>query len=149
MRLALAFLAALLFATAASAQTADTVLFNGKVVTVDNNFSIPEAIAIARDRIVATGTSEAMKKLAAAHARMIDLGGRTVIPGLTDGHIHGIRAALTFGKLKPADKVTPADLPKADVMRRRGERWKPWSSVASWYLWRACDLAAGKLTPSA
>jgi predicted amidohydrolase YtcJ len=97
MRLALAFLAALLFATAASAQTADTVLFNGKVVTVDNNFSIPEAIAIARDRIVATGTSEAMKKLAAAHARMIDLGGRTVIPGLTDGHIHGIRAALTFG----------------------------------------------------
>jgi predicted amidohydrolase YtcJ len=38
-----------------------------------------------------------MKKLAREKARMIDLGGRTVIPGLTDGHIHGIRAALTFG----------------------------------------------------
>jgi predicted amidohydrolase YtcJ len=97
MRPALAFLAALLFATTASAQTADTVLFNGKVVTVDKDFSIPEAIAIARDRIVATGTSAAMKKLAGEHARMVDLGGRTVIPGLTDGHIHGIRAALTFG----------------------------------------------------
>ncbi len=61
---------------------------------------------------------------------------------------YGVRKgfALTFGKLKPADKVTPADLPKPDVMRRRGARWKPWSSVASWYLWRACDLAAGKLT---
>jgi DNA-3-methyladenine glycosylase II len=34
-------------------------------------------------------------------------------------------------------------------MRRRAQRWKPWSSVASWYLWRACDLASGKLTPSA
>jgi predicted amidohydrolase YtcJ len=97
MRPALAFLAALLFATAASAQTADTVLFSGRVVTVDKDFSIHEAIAIARDRVVATGTSAAMKKLAGDHARMVDLGGRTVIPGLTDGHIHGIRAALTFG----------------------------------------------------
>src|SRR5438046_5625997 len=38
-----------------------------------------------------------MKKLAGKTAKLIDLGGRTVIPGLTDGHIHGIRAALTFG----------------------------------------------------
>jgi DNA-3-methyladenine glycosylase II len=30
-------------------------------------------------------------------------------------------------------------------MEARGERWRPWRSVASWYLWRACDLAAGKL----
>ena len=81
----------------ASAQTADTVLFNGKVVTVDKDFSVREAIAIAGGRVLATGTTAAMKKLAGGHARMIDLGGRTVIPGLTDGHIHGIRAALTFG----------------------------------------------------
>jgi len=81
----------------ASAQTADTVLFNGKVVTVDKDFSVREAIAIAGGRVLATGTTAAMKKLAGGHARLIDLGGRTVIPGLTDGHIHGIRAALTFG----------------------------------------------------
>jgi len=62
---------------------------------------------------------------------------------------YGIRKgfALTFGKLKPADKVTPADLPKPDVMHRRAKRWQPWCSVASWYLWRACDLASGKLPP--
>ena len=48
-------------------------------------------------RSLATGTSAAMKKLAGDKAKLIDLGGRTVIPGLTDGHIHGIRAALTFG----------------------------------------------------
>ncbi len=47
--------------------------------------------------MLATGTSAEMKKLADKGARQIDLGGRTVIPGLTDGHIHGIRAALTFG----------------------------------------------------
>jgi DNA-3-methyladenine glycosylase II len=56
---------------------------------------------------------------------------------------YGVRKgfALTFGKLKPTDKVTPGDLPKPDVMRKRAQRWQPWCSVASWYLWRACDLA--------
>jgi predicted amidohydrolase YtcJ len=98
LRSALAALLALTFlACPAFAQTADTVLFNGKVVTVDKDFSVREAIAISSGRVLATGTSAAMKKLAGDHARMIDLGGRTVIPGLTDGHIHGIRAALTFG----------------------------------------------------
>jgi len=81
----------------ASAQTADTILFNGKILTVDKAFSVQQALAIGHGRIVATGTSAAMKKLATGNARLIDLGGRTVIPGLTDGHIHGIRAALTFG----------------------------------------------------
>jgi DNA-3-methyladenine glycosylase II len=56
---------------------------------------------------------------------------------------YGVRKgfALTFGKLKPTDKVTPMDLPKPDVMRRRAKKWQPWCSIASWYLWRACDLA--------
>ena len=57
---------------------------------------------------------------------------------------YGVRKgfALTFGKLKPTDKVTPADLPKPAEMEKRALKWQPWRSVASWYLWRACDLAA-------
>src|SRR5882724_7937198 len=97
MRAAIVALLVTLPFTAASAQTADTVLFNGKVATVDKDFSVREAIAISNGRVLATGASAAMKKLGDDNARMIDLGGRTVIPGLTDGHIHGIRAALTFG----------------------------------------------------
>ena len=49
--------------------------------------------------------------------------------------------ALTFQGLKPTQKVTPDLLPKPDVMERRAKRWAPWRSVASWYMWRACDLA--------
>src|ERR1700676_5087727 len=86
-----------LIAGPASSQTADTVLFNEKILPVDENFSTQQALAIGHGRIVATGTSAAMKQLAGGKAKLIDLGGRTVIPGLTDGHIHGIRAALTFG----------------------------------------------------
>jgi predicted amidohydrolase YtcJ len=84
-------------ASVASAQTADTVLFNGKILTVDRGFSTQQALAIAHGQVLASGTTAAMKKLAGDNAKLIDLGGRTVIPGLTDGHIHGIRAALTFG----------------------------------------------------
>ena len=61
---------------------------------------------------------------------------------------YGVRKgfALTFLGLKPASKggplkLTPADLPRPDIMRKRAQRWQPWQSVASWYLWRACDLA--------
>lgn len=63
---------------------------------------------------------------------------------------YGVRKgfALTFQGLKPEAKVTPDLLPTAEVMKRRGRRWSPWRSVASWYLWRACDLAAGKAMQS-
>ena len=94
---ALAVAALALSIGTASAQSVDSVLFNGKVLTVDADFSVREALAIADGKVFATGTSADMKKLADGHTRLIDLGGRTVIPGLTDGHIHGVRAALTFG----------------------------------------------------
>jgi DNA-3-methyladenine glycosylase II len=59
---------------------------------------------------------------------------------------YGVRKgfAITFLGLKAGQKVTPDLLPKADVMRKRARKWQPWCSVASWYLWRACDLAASK-----
>ncbi len=57
---------------------------------------------------------------------------------------YGVRKgfALTFGTLKPGDKAGSADLPTPDVMEKRAKKWHPWCSVASWYLWRACDLAS-------
>jgi DNA-3-methyladenine glycosylase II len=59
---------------------------------------------------------------------------------------YGVRKgfALTFQGLKPTTKVTPALLPTPADMERRAKKWAPWRSVASWYLWRACDLAAPK-----
>ena len=62
---------------------------------------------------------------------------------------YGVRKgfALTFQGLKPTAKVTPALLPAPAVMEARAKRWQPWRSVASWYLWRACDLANAAKTP--
>jgi DNA-3-methyladenine glycosylase II len=60
---------------------------------------------------------------------------------------YGVRKgfALTFQNLKPTTKVTPDLLPTPAQMERRAKRWQPFRSVASWYMWRACDLA--KPTP--
>jgi predicted amidohydrolase YtcJ len=93
---ALLTLAAAIVAATASAQTADTLVVNGKVITVDDKESVVEALAIRDGRIVATGTSAAMRKLAGPNTRTIDVQGRTVIPGLIDSHLHAIRAALSF-----------------------------------------------------
>jgi predicted amidohydrolase YtcJ len=72
---------------------ADTILVNGKIVTVDDRFAIAEALAIRGQRIVAVGTSAEIEKLKGPQTRTIALNGRTVIPGLIDNHSHWVRAA--------------------------------------------------------
>jgi DNA-3-methyladenine glycosylase II len=61
---------------------------------------------------------------------------------------YGVRKgfALTFLRLPKTRPLAADELPKPDVLLKRGKRWAPFRSVASWYLWRACDLA--KSTPS-
>jgi predicted amidohydrolase YtcJ len=87
---------ATLMASPAWSQNADTVLINGKIVTVDERSSTGEALAIRNGRIAALGTTAEIRKLAGAKSRVVDLKGRTVIPGLIDSHMHAIRAALSF-----------------------------------------------------
>lgn len=72
---------------------ADTVLINGKVLTVDDSFSIVEAIAIKDGKILAVGSNESVSQYS---GEVIDLQGKTVIPGLIDNHIHFIRAGQSW-----------------------------------------------------
>ena len=78
----------------AHAQTADTILLNGKIVLYDSEPA--EALAVRDGRIAAVGSTADIHALAGPQSRVIDLGGRTVIPGLIDSHIHAIRAGLTY-----------------------------------------------------
>ena len=80
--------------TCARAQNADTIFLNGKIVTYDAD--VAEALAVRDGRIAAIGRSIEIRPLASPATRVVDLGGRTVIPGLIDSHIHAIRAGLTW-----------------------------------------------------
>ena len=74
--------------TAGQQAPADLVLTNGKIITVDNRFSIAQAVAIRGERIVAVGTAADIGRLAGPATRRIDLRGRAVVPGLIDNHAH-------------------------------------------------------------
>ena len=75
-------------------ETADLIVTNGKVITVDPGFSIDRAVAVKGNRIVAVGGSDEIAGLAGESTRVIDAGGRAVIPGLIDGHAHMDREGL-------------------------------------------------------
>ncbi|HEX9928347.1 MAG TPA: amidohydrolase [Pyrinomonadaceae bacterium] len=82
----------------ASAQTKRRVsllLFNGKVFTADENYSVAEAVAIDGERIVAVGTVRDLRNQFQA-AREIDLQARLVTPGFNDAHVHFFRGALAL-----------------------------------------------------
>jgi predicted amidohydrolase YtcJ len=77
----------------AAAQPADMVLINGRIVTVDDRFTIAQALALRGERIVAVGSNEEIARLKGPATRVEELAGRTVIPGLIDNHAHYMRAA--------------------------------------------------------
>jgi predicted amidohydrolase YtcJ len=85
----------------------DLVLYNGRISTVDANNSTVEAIAIRDGTIIARGGSRQVRALATKSTRLINLNGRRVLPGLIDGHLHGMRNAYhCFTQTVRLDLVT-------------------------------------------
>ena len=86
MRFRLALLA-LLLATPALAQPADIVLRGGNIVTVDNDWSIAHAAAIGRGKFLSVGSDAQMAPFIGPNTQVIELAGKTVVPGLIDTQI--------------------------------------------------------------
>ena len=84
----------------------DLILFGGKIFTADSTNAWVEAIAIRGDRITATGTNELMRALAGPATRMIDVGGRVVVPGFNDAHDH-VGAARFAMMFTTVESLTP------------------------------------------
>src|SRR6266550_5581869 len=93
MRLRLALLT-LLLASPALAQPADMVLRGGRVITVDSAWHIAQAVAVKDGRFVAVGDDAAVAARIGPNTQVIELAGKTVVPGLIDTHLHQLFAAL-------------------------------------------------------
>ena len=109
----------------AAQQTApDLILSNGKIITVDERFTIAQALAIKGDRIVAVGSNPDITRLAGPGTRRIDLRGRSVIPGLIDNHMHLLRAGATWQWEVRWDGVA-SRREALDLLRARTKTVKP------------------------
>ena len=121
--------------------SADRVLVNGHILTVDARDSIAQAVAIRAGRIVAVGTNAQIEALADARSERIDLHGLTVTPGLIDAHIHlaegGLDALYLLDLSYPA--VTSIEEVVAKVRTRAAEE-----EPGAWVRGRGWD--EGKLT---
>ena len=120
-------------ATIAAAQTPDTILINGKILTVDAKDSIVEAVAIANGKIVAVGSSVDMQRRAGPATRVIDLHGLTATPGLIDTHGHYATSGvdeLYSVVLNDVQRVSDA----VEKIRQKAATLKPgeWLVGAGW-----------------
>ena len=106
----------------------DIILVNGRVHTVDVARPAAEAVAVCGDRITAVGATAEIRALATERTRVVDLGGRLVVPGFNDAHVHFIDGAeeLVGVNLRPA-----AD--ERDFTRRLAEHVKT-LSAGRWVL---------------
>jgi predicted amidohydrolase YtcJ len=115
--------------------TANLILINGKIVTVDPNFSIVEAVAVRDGKILAVGTTSEMETWKGPGTKVVDLENKTVLPGLIDSHLHmvGTGVALSQINCRTPPIISISDLVDA-VSEKAGEA-KP----GDWILGRGWD----------
>lgn len=128
MRKYLAILVISCWATSAHAQKADLIVTNAKIVTLDSASTIAQALAVREGKIVAVGGNDAMEGLFGPATRRVDAGGRTIIPGLIDSHIHAVRAGLTYAT--EVNWIGAKTIPEAMERLRQAAKARP----ASWII---------------
>ena len=100
----------------AGSETPDTAFLNGKVVTLTSDRPIVASVAVKNGRILATGSDEEMRSISDDTTDLIDLKGRTVLPGLVDSHCHIGLATRSF--LHWLDGRCPPNESIADILDR-------------------------------
>ena len=111
----------------------DLVLINGKVLTLDDRSTVTEAVAVKEGRILATGSSASIKSLAGARTRVLDVSGKTVIPGLIDTHAHFKAAGLADYVVNMSRAKTVAEA--LEAIKAFAARKKPgeWIVGGAWH----------------
>ena len=103
-----------------------TILFNGSIRTLDDSKPMVSALAISYGRVVALGSDESIRRLATSHTAEINLGGRTVLPGLTDAHLHWEAQARSLSA------VDVFEVPSKAIALERVKRRADASAAGEW-----------------
>ena len=133
--------------TAAAVPTAEVVYQHGRVHTVDRTGALAQAVAIARGKITYVGTDEGASALIGRNTTVIDLGGRTVLPGLIDGHMHPVAAGIDLLKCNLSYASLTVEQFQARLQgcldeRRGTEKPDSWLEVVNWFRYGMGEAAA-------
>lgn len=103
-------------------RNADMILINGKIWTGAPNQRFVESLAIAGERILATGSNNDIRKLAGPGTRVIDLKGKLVVPGFIDNHTHFVDGGLQLSRVQLREAASPAEFARriGDYAKRLG-----------------------------
>src|ERR1041385_8959895 len=142
MRLRLALLA-LLVATPALAQPARLVLRGGNIITVDNDWHVAQAVAVRGGRLVAIGDDAIVASYVGPNTQVVDLNGKTVVPGLIDSHLHQLFHALNGPQVQLLGAKSVADVQKA--VAERVAHTEAGKRVTAWMAGRESILEEGRM----
>ena len=87
----------------------DMLILNATVHTMDSQRPLAEAVALSGNRIAAVGATAEMKELAGARTRIVDAGGRLVLPGFNDAHVHFLSGGFQLSSVELGDAATPQE----------------------------------------
>ncbi len=102
---------------AQSRPAADLIITNAKIWTVDKSLPTAQAVAVLGDRIVAVGSNTEVDAWRAPHTHVIDAGGKLLLPGFNDAHVHFVSGGMQLDNIQLNDATTPEEF-----ARRIGER---------------------------
>jgi len=128
--------------------SANLVIINGEVITVDKNFSLKQAIAVKDDRIIGVGTNDEMRSFIGPRTRVLNLKGKAILPGINDSHLHG----ALFGATRPP-MVLDLSFPNtksigdiAEELRKKGAQTPPGQWIRG-FGWNPANIEECKTNP--
>ena len=128
---------------------ADLVIMNGKVITVDKDFSIQQAVAVKDGKIVSVGTNDEVKSFIGSNTQVLDLRGKPILPGINESHMHpaffgATRPPLAIDLTFPAVKSIP-DM--VDALQKKVSKTPPGEWIRG-FGWDQASLEECKNDPS-
>lgn len=128
------------------ANAPDAILVDGKIITLDSKESVAQALAVRDGKILAVGSSADIMQLAGQKTAVVRLGGRTVIPGLIDSHIHAIRDARMYSQIVDVSEARSIN-DISDALRAAGRKKAPGEWLIVFGNWNK-DMLAERRAPT-
>jgi predicted amidohydrolase YtcJ len=124
---------------------ADLLLINGRVLTMDIHNTVAQAVAVRDGKIVAVGANAVVEPLAGASTQVIDLDGRTAMPGLTDCHVHLASDSSRAVESVECRDLYDASIDSVEALVARIEQWAASTLPGQWIVARGSPLADFRL----